>query len=404
MAVNICCIYGNYSDLIFLRKLFIGLTFPWTFLKSKNVLPVSRGSYYSAWKQKVLRDQDLSNGSCNNKGESISERWIWSSLWSQSVVSLKQCVLGTVFQRSQHSLSKHKHLRKTQIILPGDWKLLKTETFCTESTRDTLSSFRLHRGFSSPWGWDRHGRQQLCLTFLQKSNQPLLASALNLGHFIHSSQMNANLSPENQTEPHSAMAPKAVHLWQSTYTYTQQNLIPVKSRVCLKSGKASELFQIRHVISDSLWKADTGLLHPKLHPLIPQPQSALAPTAPPRAALPSSAPGCTQSPESQPPSPNPSVPQQHPSLRNRWLGTAVRETLGETWMSTRRKTEIPRDFLLSKGVSYCLIFQEPESRQALLLSHWNSLKSRLCYKAIQMVNRQCQVHSSENVNSKKKVI
>lgn len=110
----------------------------------------------------------------------------------------------------------------------------------------------------------------------------------------------------------------------------------------------------------------------------------------------------TQSPESQPPSPNPSVPQQHPRLCNRWLGTAVRETLGETWMSTRRKTEIPRDFLLSKGVSYCLIFQEPESRQALLLSHWSSLKSRPCYKAVQMVNRQCQVHSSENVNSKKK--
>lgn len=117
--------------------------------------------------------------------------------------------------------------------------------------------------------------------------------------------------------------------------------------------------------------------------------------------FPSPAPGWHQTPESQPPFLNPYVLEQHPRLCNRWLGTAVWETLWETWMSTRRKTQIPRDFFLSEGGSYCLIFQEPDSRQALLLSHRNFLKGGQRYQDTQMVNRRCKVCSKMQTTTKK---
>lgn len=82
-------------------------------------------------------------------------------------------------------------------------------------------------------------------------------------------------------------------------------------------------------------------LHPKLHPLTPQPRWRQRSQAQHQAG--------TQTPQSQPPDPDPYVLEQHPRLCNRWLRTAVPETLWETWMSTRRKRETPRDFL-SKGV------------------------------------------------------
>lgn len=63
------------------------------------------------------------------------------------MVSLKQCVSGAVLQKSQHSVPKHKQLRKTQIILPGD---------SPGNTHDTLprvgQQFQTTQRFFQPLG------------------------------------------------------------------------------------------------------------------------------------------------------------------------------------------------------------------------------------------------------------